>query len=409
MRGSLSRVMAFSVVAVNMSDVLEDAQMKQHFAPVRVLGSGGFGTVLHAVNLVTGQDCAVKVLRKSQMAPSRLNSLRKEAEILASLQHPNIVAFRGLRETQSNLYLELEIVTGGTLSDLMSHPLSDLQAAQAMKGLFRAVQYLHAHGVLHRDLKPQNILVGDANDLTSVKVADFGLSQQLGRLDASDVYCGTMPYMAPEQIARRYYGKSVDVWSCGIIMAMLCCGGRHPLKEKSDSPEDYLAKLREPQWNIAALSPLAQSLFLRLVRLQPVERYSPAQALKHPWILRDGSEVPLTSFEQFRVYNDEVRTRKVLWAIFLLGKLARTHSNSQLQTEASADSPVLPVPPVAVRCYSVRIRRTPSAKHRTQPPKPRPASRRILRESPPKRASSRLGMLKPVPTTRRSNVSFSVS
>lgn len=399
--------MASSLVAVNMSDVVDDAQMKRYFTPVCVLGRGGFGTVFHAINLVSGQECALKVLRKSKVGPYCLSSLRKEADILSSLQHPNIVAFRGLRETQSNLYLELEIVSGGTLADLMDRqPLTDLQAAQAMTGLFRAVQYLHAHGIVHRDLKPQNILVGDLNDLTSVKVADFGLSQQLGRLDASDVYCGTMPYMAPEQIERRYYGKSVDMWSCGIIMAMLCCG-RHPLKKKSDSSADYLAKLRVPQWNIAELTPLAQSLFLRLVRLQPIERYSPAQALKHPWILRDSSEVPLTSLELFRAYNDEVRTRKVLWAIFFLGKLAHPHSSSQLQTEASSDSPVLPSSPVPVRSF--RIHRTPSAKRRVEIPKTRPPSRRLLRESPPKRTPSRQGILKPVSVTRRSNASFSVS
>ena len=393
-----------------MSDILDDAQLKKLFRPVRVLGSGGFATVLHAVNLVTGQDCAVKVLRKSQVAPSCLSSLRREAEILASLQHPNIVAFRGLRETENNLYLEMEMIAGGTLADLLARQrLSDLQAAQVMAGLFSAVQYLHAHGLVHRDLKPANILIGDASDLTSMKVADFGLSQQLGRMDASDVYCGTLPYMAPEQIERRYYGKSVDIWSCGIIMAMLCCGGRHPLKHKSESVGEYLKKLRDPQWNLGDMCASAQSLFRRLVRLEPIERYSPAQALKHPWIRRDSSAVPLTSLEVFRAYNDEVRSRKLFWALFLLGRVVQIQQpSSQTETtEASSDSPVLPRP-AAVRCNSVHIRRTPSAKRRTQPAKLKaPSSRLIMRASTPKRIPSRRDVLKPV--TRRSNVSYSLN
>ena len=413
---------------------MEDEQFEGIFTFVRVIGSGSYGTVIHAVEKATGEECAVKVVEKVQVTPSRLEHLRKEASILSKLHHPNIVRFRQLQETRNNVYLVLEMIHGGTLADhIGKQPVPDLDAAKAMAGIFKAVHYLHGHGVIHRDLKPENILVQDASDLATVKIADFGLSEQFGtgEFDASDDYCGTVLFMAPEQIERKYYSKSVDIWSCGIIMAMLCCG-KHPLKDRADTTEQYFEKLREPVWTVAGMSPPAQSLFLRLMRQQPIERYSAAQALKHPWILRDSSDVPLTSLEVIRMYNDETRLHKVpptqlLWSLFVLGRLAKTidlqpavspsQANStpmsQLWTEASSESPVLNVEEVKMRqrssnrSFSVRIRRTPSRKRplvqKVKPPPPK----QLLRRVTPISMSTKPRVLKPISITRRVNVSYS--
>jgi serine/threonine protein kinase len=114
--------------------------------------------------------------------------------------------------------------------------LSDEGASIAMRGILNAVDYLHSQNYMHRDLKPQNILVPNPKDLSTIKLADFGLAGQFdNRVSVSDRKCGTLIFMAPEQIQNRVYSKSVDIWSCGIILYMLCNSGRHPLHSKNDN------------------------------------------------------------------------------------------------------------------------------------------------------------------------------
>ena len=311
-----------------------DEQFTSLFTLIRVIGSGSFGTVVHVIDKQSGEECAVKAISKLGVSCSHLDDLRTEAAILSTLDHPNVVKFRQLKETPTQVYLVMEMVYGGTLASLIAkRPLSEKDAAKAMKGVFSAVKYLHAKGVIHRDIKPENILVENPGDLSSIKIADFGLSQQFQRyeINTSDDFCGTIWYMAPEQLERKYYSKAVDIWSCGIMLFVLCTGGKHPLMEKGDTNEEYFGKLNNPQWKLGSLSALAKNLFLRLVKHQPVERYSASQALLHPWVSGETRDIPLTAFEQFRLYNDEIRRKKVPFHSDLMGDLfPRPHHQASL-------------------------------------------------------------------------------
>lgn len=397
-----------------MTSLPQDLQFEQLFTLIRVLGSGSFGTVMHVIDRQTGEECAVKAISKAGVTSQRLDDLRKEAEILSALDHPNIVRFKHVRETGAQVYLVMEMVYGGTLARFIAKKrLSDLEAARTMTGVFRAVQYLHAQGVIHRDLKPENILISNPCDLTSIKIADFGLSQQFNRdqLTTSDAYCGTVLFMAPEQIERRYYSKGVDIWSCGVIMYMLCAGGLHPLKDRKDSLADYYDKLKNPRWQLDLLTPSGRSLFVRLVRLQPVERYSASQALLHPWITRERSDVPLTPLEQFRMFNEEDKAKKIMWALLLLGKLAKV-TYEPVQAEVNSAEPTLnrditkPQLASTRRSFSVRIRRTPirvrpASTNKGKPPIPKP-----LVKNGAKPTATRPRVLRPLTSSRKVNVSY---
>jgi calcium/calmodulin-dependent protein kinase I len=119
------------------------------------------------------------------------------------------------------------------------------------------VAYIHSIGIVHRDLKPgkeylfyilyhtDNILIGDLNDLSSVKIADFGLSAKYDHVSFTtlDQHCGTLIFMAPEVALKKEYSKGVDVWSIGIILYMLLTGGSHPLFTSKDSADSYKQKL----------------------------------------------------------------------------------------------------------------------------------------------------------------------
>lgn len=402
-----------------MTSLPADQQFTQLFTLIRVIGSGSFGTVMHVIDRQTGEECAVKAISKAEVTPQRLDDLRKEADILNALDHPNIVRFRHVRETVEQVYLVMEMVYGGTLAAYIAKKkLTDMEAASAMTGVFRAVQYLHSQGVIHRDLKPENILVENPLDLTSIKIADFGLSKQFNRdqINTSDAYCGTVLFMAPEQIERRYYSKGVDIWSCGVIMYMLCSGGQHPLKEPTDSLSTYYTKLKSPHWKLEPLTPLGRSLFTRLVRLQPVERYSASQALLHPWITRERSDVPLTPLEQFRMYNDELKTKKILWALLFIGKLTKITVEKPQEPEVNSAGLTVnregskPQLSTTRRSFSVRIRRTPvrirptSTTKCAKPPIPKKPMLRSNGTKAPQPSKPRV--LRPLTSSRRVNVSY---
>lgn len=121
-----------------------------------------------------------------------------------------------------------------------------------MKGIIKGVAYLHSKGITHRDLKPQNILIDDFDDLTTVKIIDFGLGQQNTRVtQVNDLYCGTLTFMAPEVAMGKTYSKSVDIWAIGIIMHIALSGGKHPFLDENDTYDSFKEKLK----NLDAVRP----------------------------------------------------------------------------------------------------------------------------------------------------------
>lgn len=182
---------------------------------ISILGAGSFGKVVHAIDRLTGEEVAVKVIEKKTVKQGKIAELKKEAEILASMDHPNIVKFIHLKETTKRIFLVMELVTGGNLQSFMaSKKLTEVQASSIMRGVLKAVNYMHSKNIIHRDLKPENILLTSLKDLSLIKVADFGLSaqfdQSLKQCIESD-HCGTLKYMAPEQTAKKFYSRPVDI------------------------------------------------------------------------------------------------------------------------------------------------------------------------------------------------------
>lgn len=286
-----------------------------------VLGAGAYGKVLHCRNKATGQDCAVKQVSKA--CALNLTAVTSEVQILASLSHPHVVAFRGVHHDPSFIYIEMELLSGGSLSNLLARKrLSEEEAATIMRGVLAAVSYLHKRAVLHRDLKPDNILFADES-LSSVKVTDFGLSAKFGQrvYDTFDDACGTVAFMAPEQVNRTWYSKPVDIWSCGVILYMLVTG-QHPMLLPEDSVESYIAKLRHPVWEFPQdINPQVRQLFLHMTNKEPIDRYTADQALKHPWVSRIQSEIPKTFFEKVTEYNETSRLKALVGALVGVGAI----------------------------------------------------------------------------------------
>jgi Tol biopolymer transport system component len=235
----------------------------QTVGPYRVvekLGEGGMGEVYRARDPRLERDVAVKALPSLFQADAdRVTRFEREAQILASLNHPHIARLYGLEEARGSRFLVLELVEGGTLaSRLRAGPLSIPQALTIARQIADALGAAHDKGIIHRDLKPAN--VGLSADV-QVKVLDFGLAKAFStdqspaaetrtHVAATDpgTFMGTVAYMSPEQLRGLPLDKRTDIWAFGCVLFEMLAGS-HPFA-RSTSSDTIAAILNvEPDWS----------------------------------------------------------------------------------------------------------------------------------------------------------------
>ena len=287
---------------------------------IETIDHGAFGTVIHVLEISSNKDMAIKVINKSGARLSVINKMKDEISILRQLNHENIVKFFGFFETNSQLLIKMEYIKYGTLSHWIKNhkKISEEEASIILNHILSAIVYLHSKQICHRDIKPENIMLSKENDLHSIKIIDFGLSaQNFDKLINND-YCGTYIYMAPEQIEKKLYFISVDIWSIGILMFILLNNGKHPFYIKGDTKKDFVKKIMEGKINFYnKVSPMAKHLILKLLEPNASWRYTGAQAIKHPWITRNkNDEVPLT-FNEILTKSNNKKIAKDLFNVCL--------------------------------------------------------------------------------------------
>jgi len=310
----------------------EKVKFSDFFIFQKVLGNGSFGVVVSALQKPHMKECAVKIILKKSLRSKNLENLGKESKILQQMNHPNIVKFVAINESETRIFLVMELVRGGQLKALMEernksgNPLTDEEAATIMKSIFSGLQYIHLKDIVHRDLKPENILLNDTKDLSSIKICDFGLSAQYNDATCTRSFnekCGTDIYMAPELWKKKRYSKPVDMWSCGIILYMLLSGGKHPIYKQGDNHESYFKKLEEAQWVMPPnINRYTKDLFLKLVHEDPNFRYTVEQVQDHPWITRRFNEdIPLTSSEKIAAFSHSQVFSGIIKSLYLIHKI----------------------------------------------------------------------------------------
>src|SRR5947209_432492 len=200
-----------------------------------VLGHGGMGIVYRARQLKAQRLVALKMIRAVEHAtPSDRLRFQIETEAVARLQHPNIVQLYEVGEIRGQPYFSLEFCDGGTLGEQLKKQRPTVQEAAALiETLARAMHYAHLRGVVHRDLKPGNVLLAGAERV--VKITDFGLAKRIDAeardVSRSGAVMGTAAYMAPEQAAGkvRDTGPAADVYGLGALLYE-CLTGRPPFE-----------------------------------------------------------------------------------------------------------------------------------------------------------------------------------
>ncbi len=251
---------------------------------IEQVGRGGMGVVYRARQRNLGREVAIKLLTAGQRASDELvDSLRREAQNAALLQHPNIVVVHEMGEHGGRIFYAMQLVRGRSLSQWLDAdgPLPPRQAADLLRAVAEAVDYAHRLGVLHLDLKPGNILVDEHG---VPLVADFGLARRLEQaLDlANERICGTPSYMAPEQaqMLGPALSPATDVWALGAVLYEMLTG-KPPFDAGEPSATVHLllqGKVRKPS-RLRPVPADLEAICLRCLEKDPARRYIGARAL----------------------------------------------------------------------------------------------------------------------------------
>ena len=256
---------------------------------VTLLGAGGMGEVYRAHDTKLNRDVAIKVLLPAVANdPDRLARFSREAQVLASLNHPNIAQIHGLEDAEGVRALVMELVEGPTLADRIAQgaiPLTD--ALPIAKQIAEALEAAHEQGIIHRDLKPANIKIRSDG---TVKVLDFGLAKAIDptgtsnanamnsptlsmHATAAGMILGTAAYMSPEQVRGRPVDKRADIWAFGAVLYELLTGRR---AFDADGASDTLALVltKDPDWTTLPASTPAgiRRLVRRCLQKDPKRR-----------------------------------------------------------------------------------------------------------------------------------------
>lgn len=279
------------------------------------LGTGAFGVVWKAYELSTGKIVAIKEIK----ANAKHANVLSELNLLKSLEHPNIVSYYDYLEDQSVSYIIMEYLEGGTLKAFIEKNqgrISETQASTIARQLLNALSYLHyTCDICHRDVKPDNVMFAVRDDISTLKLLDFGLSKDSFEDRSFLENCGTLVYMAPEQITKMTYSKAVDIWSVGVIIyMMLDRRARHPFYAKGEGTEEVVRKIKgkKVEFNRAEspISEMAKHLITKLLWKNSSYRYTARQALRHPWITQNKfGEIPLTIYDK---YGQKMQVRNLI-------------------------------------------------------------------------------------------------
>ena len=251
------------------------------------IGKGGMGEVFRARDTKLNRDVALKVLPDLFADdPDRLARFQREAEALASLNHPNIAQIYGLEESGGVRALVLELVEGPTLAERIAQGAIPLDEAIAIAGqMADALEAAHEAGVIHRDLKPANVKVREDG---TVKVLDFGLAKAFGddgESDASEsptlttaatragVIMGTAANMSPEQAKGKRVDKRADIWGFGAVLFEMLTGKR-PFAGEDVSETLAYVLTKAPDWSALPrdISPSLRSYLMRCLEKDPKQR-----------------------------------------------------------------------------------------------------------------------------------------
>jgi mitogen-activated protein kinase kinase kinase len=265
------------------------------------IGQGTFGTVYKGLNERTGELLAIKEICLVDGSESDVKELRKEISIMWDLDHENIVRYIGTAQTERYLYIIIEYISGGSIASMLAQfgAFSENLVRRFTHQVLCGVEYLHAKGIIHRDIKGANVLVTESG---VAKLADFGCSKQLvGMCTASfeeslRAIRGSVPWMAPEIIKQEGHGRSSDIWSVGATVIEMATG-KPPWPEFKDNLAAlfHVATSKEPPPPPSHVSKYCAKFISQCMAIDAKDRLSAKELLEHDPFMKSDFELNTTS------------------------------------------------------------------------------------------------------------------
>ncbi|VIO96035.1 Protein kinase domain containing protein [Brugia malayi] len=263
---------------------ISDARIAGLYDLQKTIGKGHFAVVKLASHVFTGEKVAVKVIDKTKFDSSMASHLIKEVRCMKLVQHPNIVRLYEVIDTQTKLFLILELGDYDMYDFITKNAdkgCPESEAQQYFCQIIKAIDYCHQLHVVHRDLKPENVVFFER--LGMVKLTDFGFSNKFIPGEQLETACGSLAYSAPEiLLGDAYDAPAVDVWSLGVILYMLLCG-RLPFQEANDS--ETLTKILDCKYSLPdTLSLHARYLISRMLVKDVQKRAALSEIINSSWV-----------------------------------------------------------------------------------------------------------------------------
>ena len=254
------------------------------------LGKGTFGKVKIGTHKITGEKVAIKILLKEKLIDNiDKTRMMREIKILKNTFHFNIIKIYEVIETETSIYLIMELSEKGELFNyiIQNKRLNELESLKFFHQIIDAVDYMHKLGICHRDLKPENMLLDFQNNL---KIIDFGLSNLYVMNELLQTPCGSPGYASPEMIkGDKYNGYKSDIWSCGIILYVMLCGY---LPFDDETEQKLFEKIIKGKFNLPNfLSNEVKDLLKLILNTNPYKRIDINGIRKHAWYNKFNYEI----------------------------------------------------------------------------------------------------------------------
>ena len=249
----------------------------------RVIGRGAFGKVNIGLNILTGRIVAIKSFNKKNIInEASKNKILYETNLMRGLCHPSVTKILETFECEKYMLIIMEYISGGNLQNFVKkrRKLCEKTAKILFRQIIQGIRYIHSRGIVHRDIKLENILL-DLNNI--IKICDFGVGKLIKPNTILKDQCGTPVYMAPEILKRNgYKGFPVEVWSAGVALYIML-SGTLPFNKDKDHDLEY-SILNNNIKEIKDISDEGNNLLKNILEKDPNKRYTCNQILEHPWL-----------------------------------------------------------------------------------------------------------------------------
>uniref|UniRef100_A0A6N2MT60 Protein kinase domain-containing protein n=1 Tax=Salix viminalis TaxID=40686 RepID=A0A6N2MT60_SALVM len=264
----------------------------------RQIGSGSFSVVWHARHRVHGTEVAIKEIATNRLNKKLQDSLLSEIYYLKSINHPNIIRLHDIIKVPGRIHIVLEYCKGGDLSMYIQRHgrVPEATANHFMQQLAAGLQILRDNNLIHRDLKPQNLLLSTSDNNAVLKIADFGFARSLQPQGLAETLCGSPLYMAPEIMQLQKYDAKADLWSVGAILFQLVTGKTPYTGNTQMELLQNIVKSTQLQFPLdnKDLSSNCTDLCQKLLRCSPVERLTFEEFFNHPFLSQGKKDESLS-------------------------------------------------------------------------------------------------------------------